>query len=486
MLSAVLANGDVDAASPLEPVVLHERSGAPSKGGRPDPPAPLPAAGDAEPGTGSSVSVGVSPAFRPELPRPPQPAASTDTAGAPPSGALAPLEIPEIDDLVTRAIRAGRTPGAVVVVGRQSGVVFRRAYGRRAIVPQREDMTVDTIFDLASLTKPLVVGTLVQWLIENGRLDVREPAVKYLPEFGVREKYLVTVEQLLLHTSGLPPSNTLRDYWQGAERARSLTLGGYLYKYPGREFIYSDIGYIALGELIENVTGERLDQTAERVIWKPLGMNDTRYCPELCDDPRIAPTELNHGWAKNPIRGQPSDTRVFRLGGVAGNAGVFSSADDVARYARMLLGEGELDGARVLARERVQDMIRPRPVPKATRALGWDVSSGFSSGRGRELSADAVGHGGYTGTSLWIDPAQDLFVVFLSNRNHPFSTGRVTELQGRVTDAAARALRAPSEHAWTGPAGADGREPLAASSCDGGSPEPGACAAGQDLPGAEG
>ena len=389
--------------------------------------------------------------------------------------------MPEIDELVTRAIRAGRTPGAVVIVGRRSGVVFRRAYGRRAIVPEREEMTVDTIFDLASLTKPLVVATLVQWLIENGRLDIHERAVKYLPEFGVRDKYLVSVEQLLLHTSGLPPTNTLRDYWHGAKRARELALGGWLYKYPGREFIYSDLGYIALGEMIESITGERLDATAERVIWKPLGMLDTRYCPTLCDDPRIAPTELNHGWAKNPIRGQPSDTRVFRLGGVAGNAGVFSSADDVARFARMVLGEGELDGVRVLSPERVRDMNHPRPVPKATRALGWDVSSGFSSARGHELSPEAVGHGGYTGTSLWIDPVQDLFVVFLSNRNHPFSTGRVTDLQGHVADAAVRALRLEGEHARGGEPGLS--DSVLHRACSGGAA---GCPARQGLPGAGG
>lgn len=415
---------------------------------------------EAEPGLESSVSVAASPSFRAaeslsaaeplepaDARREAQPASSAPMLASSPSGAASLIDIPEIDELVTRAIRAGRTPGAVVVVGRQRGVLFRRAYGRRAILPEREDMTLDTIFDLASLTKPMVVGTLVQWLIEHERLNVGEPVVEYLPEFGVREKYLVTVEQLLLHTSGLPPTNGLRDYWQGPERARSLALGGYLYKYPGREFIYSDIGYIALGELIENITGERLDQTAERVIWQPLGMHDTRYCPVLCDDPRIAPTELNRGWAKNPIRGQPSDTRVFRLGGVAGNAGLFSSAEDIARFARMVLGEGELDGARVLSPERVRDMIRPRAVPKAKRTLGWDVSSGFSSGRGHELSAEAVGHGGYTGTSLWIDPAQDLFIVFASNRNHPFSTGRVTDLQGQIADAAVRALRLQGEHA---------------------------------------
>jgi CubicO group peptidase (beta-lactamase class C family) len=363
------------------------------------------------------------------------------------------VEIPAIDALMARAIRAGRTPGAVVIAGGRAGVEFRRAYGRRAILPEREAMTTDTIFDLASLTKPLVVGTLVQWLIENKRLSLRDRAVEHLPEFAVRDKGGVTIEQLLLHTSGLPPSNPLREFKHGPEKARALTLGGWLYKYSGREFIYSDIGYIALGELIENITGERLDQTAERVIWRPLGMRDTRYCPALCDDPRIAPTELNYGWTKNPIRGQPSDTRVFRLGGVAGNAGLFSSADDLARYARMLLNRGELDAERVLSEHSVGEMLLPRAVPKARRALGWDVSSGFSSGRGHLLSDQAVGHSGYTGTSIWIDPVKDLFIIFLSNRNHPFSTGKVTDLQGQIADFVVRALRPePATEAALAPA----------------------------------
>jgi CubicO group peptidase (beta-lactamase class C family) len=382
-----------------------------------------------------SVSAGVSPPFQADeagLARPEVAAGSTAAAVS--------LEIPEIDALMAKAISAGRTPGAVVLVGRRQGVVFRRAYGHRSILPVREEMTPDTIFDVASLTKPLVVAPLVQWLLEDGRLALRDVAVRYLPEFAVRDKQTVTIEQLLLHTSGLPPTNSLNDFKQGAERARALTLGGWLYKYPGREFIYSDIGYIALGELIENVAGESLDKLAERVLWRPLGMLDTRYCPTPCDDPRVAPTELNYGWAKNPIRGEPSDTRAHRLGGVAGHAGVFSTGDDIARYARMVLGEGVLDGARVLSAERIRDMLEPRPVPKAKRALGWDVSSGFSSGRGHELTERAVGHSGYTGTSLWIDPMLDLFVIFLSNRNHPFSTGKVTDLQGRVTDLAVRAL----------------------------------------------
>lgn len=387
-------------------------------------------------------------------------AIETALPSSPPSA----LEIPEIDTIVAKAVRAGRTPGAVVIVGRHDGVVFRSAYGRRAIIPQREEMTADTIFDLASLTKPLVVGSLIQWLVQEGRLDIHRRVVDYLPEFGVREKYLVTVEQLLLHTSGLPPSNSLNDFKHGPERARELTLGGWLYKRSGREFIYSDIGYIALGEMIEAITGERLDQTAERVIFGPLGMRDTRYCPELCSNPRIAPTELNYGWVKNPIRGEPSDTRAHRLGGVSGNAGLFSSADDLARFARMLLSDGELDGVRVLAAESVAELMRPRAVPKAKRTLGFDVSSGFSSGRGHHLSESAIGHSGYTGTSFWVDPVLDLFVIFLSNRNHPFSTGKVTDVQALVTDAAVRALHpdGAKQAALPSPAAPDPREPAAA------------------------
>jgi CubicO group peptidase (beta-lactamase class C family) len=390
------------------------------------------------------VSNDAPPAFPPAPPAPALPAAPVPAlmpaSSASEASAPAPLEIPEIDAIVSKAVRAGRTPGAVVIVGRRDGVVFRSAYGRRAIIPQREEMTADTIFDLASLTKPLVVGSLIQCLVQEGRLDIHRPVVDYLPEFGVREKYLVTVEQLLLHTSGLPPSNSLNDFKHGPRRARELTLGGWLYKRSGREFIYSDIGYIALGEMIEAMTGERLDRTAERVIFGPLGMRDTHYCAELCSDPRVAPTELNYGWVKNPIRGEPSDTRAHRLGGVAGNAGLFSSADDLARFARMLLSGGELDGVRVLTRDSVADLMQPRAVPKAKRTLGFDVSSGFSSGRGHHLSERAIGHSGYTGTSFWVDPVLDLFVIFLSNRNHPFSTGKVTDIQALVTDAAVRAL----------------------------------------------
>lgn len=368
-------------------------------------------------------------------------------------------ELPEVDALLEQAMRSGKTPGAVVIAGRRSGVVFRRAYGHRALVPERLPMTTDTIFDLASLSKPVVVGTLVQWLIEQGKLSLEDSVARHLRGFSARGKQSLTIEQLLLHTSGLPPTNSLADYRGSRERARELTLRTWPEALPGRRFIYSDVGFIALGAMIESMLGESLDRTAERVIWSSLGMADTRYCLAMCDDDRVAPTELNYGWSRSPIRGEVNDPRAYRLGGVAGNAGVFSTGDDLARFARMLLGGGELDGKRVLSAASVDRFTRPRPVPGATRALGWDVSSAFSTARGNRLSARAYGHGGSTGTSLWIDPELDLFVVFLSNRNHPYGRGRVLELQGAIADAVAVALNPGAAEAELQP---DAESPRAA------------------------
>lgn len=368
--------------------------------------------------------------------------AGADSAAAETPAEPRPLDFGAIDELVEQAVREGKTPGAVVVVGRHDGILFERAYGERAVLPTRREMTLDTIFDLASLTKPLVTGALAAWLIERGELHLSDRVSSYLPEFSGQSKETITVEQLLLHTSGLPPSNPLADYRQGKQHARARAIGSVLEAYPGRKFIYSDVGYIVLGMVIERVTGESLDATARRVLWSPLGMNDTQYCRPLCDSPRIAPTELASGRHSSPIRGEVQDPRAYLLGGIAGNAGVFSTGEDLSRFARMLLGHGELDGVRVLSPEAVREFTEPRAVPGGgVRSLGWDVSSHYSKARGVALSQLAYGHGGYTGTSLWIDPAQDLFVIMLSNRNHPFGRGNVLRLQGTIADAAVHALQ---------------------------------------------
>lgn len=368
--------------------------------------------------------------------------ASPDTSVVEEPTAELPLDFGEIDALVEQAVRDGKTPGAVVVVGRHDRVLHRRAYGDRAVLPARQAMTMDTIFDLASLTKPLVTGTLAAWLIERGDLQLSDRVSQYLPRFAGHGKEDITVEQLLLHTSGLPPSNPLREYRHGRDQARARAVGSVLEAYPGRRFIYSDVGYIVLGTLIERVSGESLDTLARRVIWNPLGMKDTRYCRRLCESPRIAPTELAAGRHASPIRGEVQDPRAYALGGVAGHAGLFSTGDDLSRFAQMLLGQGELEGKRILSSDAVSHFTEPRTLPGGgVRSLGWDVLSHYSKARGESLSERAFGHGGYTGTSLWVDPELDLFVLVLSNRNHPFGTGNVLHLQGTIADAAVHAVQ---------------------------------------------
>jgi CubicO group peptidase (beta-lactamase class C family) len=307
-------------------------------------------------------------------------------------------------------------------------------------------MTEDTIFDLASLTKPIVVGTLVHWLADHGKLDLDDRVASHLPRFGVKGKSQLTVRQLLLHTSGMPASNPLRNYKSGKAKALSRLYATYPEALPERRFIYSDLGYIVLGEMIEEIVGEPLDEVARKVLWQPLGMSDTDFRrtdrapgPDL---DRVAPTEFAGGRRRSPILGEVHDPRAYGLGGVAGNAGLFSTAGDLARFARMLLGGGTLDGFRILSESALTQFTEPVAVPGgARRTLGWDVSSTYSRARGRELSEGAFGHGGYTGTSLWVDPELDVFVLFLSNRNHPYGTGKVLPLQGAIADAALTAMR---------------------------------------------
>jgi uncharacterized protein YbbC (DUF1343 family) len=348
-------------------------------------------------------------------------------------------------------------PGAVVVIGRKDGIAFRRAYGQRALLPAPAPMTENTIFDQASLTKPMVTASLLQHLVERGRLDLDDPVAKHLPEFKPHGKQAITVRQLLVHTSGLPIVNPLSDYADGPERALGHVFELRLEAPPGRNYLYGDVSYIVLGALIERLAGERLDQLARRHIFDPLGMRDTGFRPATAERYRIAPTEVADERPIPLIHGEVHDPRAWLLGGVAGNAGLFSTADDVARFARMLLGEGELDGVRVLSRGSVQELTRPQHLPGAVRTPGWDVVSAYSKARGRLLSTRAYGHGGYTGTSLWIDPELDLFVSFSSNRVHPTADTSVIGLQGAIADAAVRAVAAipptcvsPPPKVWNG------------------------------------
>jgi uncharacterized protein YbbC (DUF1343 family) len=345
-----------------------------------------------------------------------------------------PLALASIDAAVEEAMADRKVPGAVVVVGRHDRVLFRQAYGFRQLQPERVPMTVDTLFDLASLTKPIATATSVMVLAEQGRLGLDDPLARYVPACAGGGKGAITLRQLLLHTSGLPADTPKDDFAHGRDEAVRRICNVPLRAAPGAKSIYSDVGFVLLEEVVRRVTSEELPLFARRAVFAPLGMSDTDYIPSESRRRRAAWTELVDGtWRAGVVH----DPRAFLLGGVAGHAGLFSTADDLALYARALLGGGQVDGRRVLSTRSVAAMIAPHDVPDGIRALGWQVDSTW---RGAGLSPRAIGHFGFTGTAMWIDPDKDLFTVVLTNRVHPDGTGDAKPLVRRINTLAAQAI----------------------------------------------
>lgn len=343
----------------------------------------------------------------------------------------------EIDRIVAEGLKSKKMCGCVVLVGRRGKVVFLKAYGHKQIEPSRVAMTTDTVFDLASLTKPIATATSVMILVDRGRLRLEDRVAKHVPEFGRSGKQDITVFQLLTHQGGMIPDNPLADYGDGPEKAWQRLFALKPRVPPGSKFIYSDVGYLVLGELVRRVSGKGLDEFARDEIFRPLGMSETGYLPEEPLRRRAAPTEKRDGaW----IRGEVHDPRAYLLGGVAGHAGLFSTAEDLAIYARMMLGGGRLGDVRILSPEAVAKMTRPYRISAGRRGLGWDMKTGYSSNRGRSFSSRAFGHGGFTGTVIWMDPELGLFLIFLSNRLHPDGKGSVNPLAGRIGTVAADAI----------------------------------------------
>ncbi|MBT5020840.1 MAG: beta-lactamase family protein [Planctomicrobium sp.] len=342
-----------------------------------------------------------------------------------------------IDRVVADGLRRGNMPGCVVRVGYQGEVIFEKAFGNRHVKPEKSPMTVDTVFDLASLTKPIATATSILKLSEEGLIDLDAPASKYLPEFNSHGKDKITIKQLLTHQGGLIPDNSLKDYLEGRETAFAKINDLTLRASPGEQFIYSDVGFIVLGELIETISGLREDEYTSKHLFQPLKMTETGYVPAEDLKARAAITqERNDAW----MQGEVHDPRAYEMDGVAGHAGLFSTAQDLSRYAQMILNEGELDGVRILKPKTVAKMIAPIEVSSGIRSLGWDKQTGYSSNKGDLLSDQAIGHGGFTGTALWIDPEKQLYVIFLSNRVHPDGKGSVNSLAGRIATIAVAAL----------------------------------------------
>jgi uncharacterized protein YbbC (DUF1343 family) len=344
------------------------------------------------------------------------------------------------DRILNAAVEDHRIPGAVLIVGHGGKVVFRQCYGMRSLEPTQERMTDDTIFDMASLTKPLITATAVMQLYQQGKISINDPVAKYLPEFAANGKQDITIWQLLTHYSGLPPDLSLTDAWQGKQDAYARAFAIEPTHAAGVQFVYSDINYIVLGALVEKVSGLTLDEYARRFIIEPLGLAHTRYLPPAPWIPQIAPTQYDHG---TMLRGVVHDPTARRMGGVAGHAGLFSTADDMAVFAQSLLDRLAGRPSKFpLSRTVLQKMVAPEQPATGTalRGLGWDIDSPYSSNRGTLFPVGSFGHTGFTGTSLWMDPGSDSYVVLLANSVHPNGPKSITALRGKVADAAAVAL----------------------------------------------
>ncbi len=358
-----------------------------------------------------------------------------------------------IDEIVAQGLAEKRMPGCVVCIGRRGKIVLLKAYGNKQLKPAELPMTTDTVFDMASITKPVATATSIMLLVERGQLKLSDRVSAHIPEFAVEGKEPITVFDLLTHQSGLLPDNALADYNDGPEQALAKICALKLQAPTGTKLIYSDVNYILLGELVRKISGKSVHEFSRENIYQPLGMTATGYLPSDELKARAAPTEERDGhW----MQGEVHDPRAFKLGGVAGHAGLFSTAEDLAIYAQMMIGGGEYGGVRVLAPRTVATMTRgyriiggsrstmegvPANPPVFLRGLGWDKRSGYSINRGELLTESAFGHGGFTGTVLWIDPELELFVIFLSNRVHPDGKGLVNPLAGRIGTVAAGAIR---------------------------------------------
>jgi uncharacterized protein YbbC (DUF1343 family) len=341
-------------------------------------------------------------------------------------------QLKNLDAIVEDAIRQGQVPGAVLLVWHNGEVVYQKAFGYRSLEPARLPMSVDTIFDIASLTKVVATTTAIMRLVEEGKVRLNDPVVRYLPEFGQNGKQDVTVRQLLTHFSGLPKDLPLNYEWQGRETSYRLAFSSELEFPPGSHFQYSDINFIVLGAIVERVSSMTLDAYCQKNIFTPLGMTHTRFLPPASWLPSIAPTQYDEH--NHMLHGVVHDPTARRMGGVAGHAGVFSTAEDLSKFAQSLLS-----GNSVLQPLSIEKMTTPEQPPTAPilHGFGWDIDSPYSSNRGDLFPVGSFGHTGFTGTSIWIDPTTQTYIILLTNSVHPNGKGSAIALRAKVANAVA-------------------------------------------------
>ena len=368
----------------------------------------------------------------------------------PDESGLSQSHLQRLNHVLNAAVVRRDFPGAVVLVGRKDKVVYREAFGDSRWVPDRREMKADMIFDLASLTKPVATATSIMILVERGEVGLQEKVRDYVPEFAPwmdengRPGEEARLWHLLTHTSGLPP------YTDAAQAAAALgrpastaALAALIARLPktnppGAEFHYSCLGYITLAHILTRITGETVAEFAEKNIFKPLGMSDTFFLPPEDVRERCVETQVYDGQA---LQGIVHDPLAALQGGVSGNAGLFSTADDLAVFAQMILGQGTYKKKRILGPLAVERMtsVYPRAAGSG-RGLGWDLASPLASNRGELFGPASFGHTGYTGTSVWIDPETQVYVIFLTNRIHPDDAGRVISMRSRVANLVAASI----------------------------------------------
>jgi CubicO group peptidase (beta-lactamase class C family) len=382
------------------------------------------------------------------------PSASDAPADAGPSG-FRPEGLDAVDAVVRAGVAARAFPGGVLAVGRAGALVHLRAFGRLSYDEGARAVATDTIYDLASLTKVVVTTTLSMILVDEGKLDLDARVHAFFPAFSSPAKDRITVRHLLTHSGGLQWWAPLYKEVQGKAACLERIVAMDLAYEPGSKTVYSDLGIILLGDILERVSRTPFEDLARRRVLGPLGMGDTGYRPAAALLERIAPTE-NDPWRGRVVRGEVHDENAAALGGVAPHAGLFSTAPDLAHLARMLLDEGSFEGRRIVSRATVELFTERAGIPASSRALGWDTPAdetgqrssvpgepGYSSA-GSLLSGRSFGHTGFTGTSMWMDPERELFVILLTNRVHPTrDNNQIREVRAQVADAVVRALDRP-------------------------------------------
>jgi CubicO group peptidase (beta-lactamase class C family) len=345
-----------------------------------------------------------------------------------------------IDSLLNNAVKGSKIPGAVIWL-EQKGRFYHRAYGKRNILPAPRPMEKTTIFDAASLTKVVATTPCIMVLMERGKLKLDDPVVKHIPEFAGTDKGGVTIRHLLTHTSGLPPVLPRKPPWSGYSTGIKLATAIRMRAKPGEKYRYSDVNFILLGEIVRRISGKSLKQFAREAVFAPLGMHNTGFVLNKSAFQRAAPTTREKDGL---VQGVVHDPSARAMGGIAGHAGLFTTASDLARYCRMITGGGTLGKVRILSKATVALMTSTQTSParhKVNRGLGWDIDSPFSSPESKTPPPNhSFGHTGWTGGSIWIHPASKSFLVLLSNRNHPYERRSIRPLREELGKIAGKAL----------------------------------------------